>query len=511
MALLKIGRAAVGTAAGGTAEVRFSLSWEDAWKNDVNCDGVWAFAKFRVKDGDWRHASMGAASAVEFDGSDRAPAGFSAGAADAGLWVPETRKGFFVFRTRGQGAVRLENAAFAWDHRKDGVNESDLKGAEVRLFGLEMVHVPQGGFQLGDPQGPKGPDNCFYTYPDKGAYPVTSENEIAMDAREGCLYCDRVPPRPESSRDDTPFVIPGAFPKGFKAFWCMKYGLNTRNYADFLNTLTRRQQQARVASDISGDKVENYYVLSGTKMETQRQPIVCQRAGNGAGAPVKFYTSAPERACNFLSWVDVAAYGAWAALRPITELEFEKACRGTAQPVAGEYAWGTTRIGRADAFSGADGSGAETKLPVTGVVNCAYEGGIAPYHKAEWKEPKNPGFEGPVSNGLFARTRHAGVPQRENDGATFYGIMEMSGNLWEPIVTVGNPKGRLYTGERGDGALDADGFADVKGWPDRTAAGAGMRGATWESDPRYLTLAIREVANFPRPVRGAKSGCRLGF
>lgn len=513
---LKIGPALIkmADAKEGTVDVRFDLSWDDAWKNDINCDGAWVFAKFRVGDGNWHHVSLKSASVGDFDGTDQSPTGFSRGSAnvisETGLWVPKSRKGFFVFRTHGQGPVRLGKAVFPWDYRKDEVKEGDLEKAEIRIFGIEMVYVPQGSFYLGDPQGPNGSENCFYTYPDKGAYLVTSEKEITVDAKEGFLYCDKDQPHPDNSRDDVPFVIPEKFPKGFNAFWCMKYELNTRNYVDFLNTLTRRQQQARVSSDISGDQIENYYVMTNTKVETQRQSIVCQKSGNGTNGPVTFHTSAPERACNMLSWVDVAAYGDWAALRPISELEFEKACRGTAQPVPGEYAWGTTRIGRVDAFDGADGSGDETKIPVTGLVNCAYEGGIAPYHKAEWKEPKNPGFEGPVSNGLFAQSRNANVPVRENDGATFYGIMEMSGNLWEPIVTVGNPRGRTYTGECGDGALSPDGTADVKGWPDSTAVGAGMRGATWESDPKYLTLAIREVANFPRPVRGTKSGCRLG-
>ena len=45
--------------------------------------------------------------------------------------------------------------------------------------------------------------------------------------------------------------------------------------------------------------------------------------------------------CNFLSWMDLAAYLDWAALRPMTELEFEKICRGPNPPIAGEYVWGT--------------------------------------------------------------------------------------------------------------------------------------------------------------------------
>ena len=45
-----------------------------------------------------------------------------------------------------------------------------------------------------------------------------------------------------------------------------------------------------------------------------------------------------------LSWPDLCAYADWAALRPMTELEYEKACRGPNNPVLGEYAWGNTSI-----------------------------------------------------------------------------------------------------------------------------------------------------------------------
>ena len=38
-------------------------------------------------------------------------------------------------------------------------------------------------------------------------------------------------------------------------------------------------------------------------------------------------TDGQDRACNFLNWNDLAAYLQWAALRPMTELEFEKICR----------------------------------------------------------------------------------------------------------------------------------------------------------------------------------------
>jgi len=494
------------------AKIQFDVSWEGAWKNDINCDGVWLFIKYRIADGMWKHATHKQTNDLPFDYLDHTPPGFSLGHekndVEMGMWVPGTHKGVFIFIRKNNCNVQLKGVQILWDYPADGIHAKDLACVEIQCFGLEMVYVPCGDFFVGDPEGTNGPENCLYTYPNNGAYQVTSENEITVDSVDGALYCDK---DNIYSRDDIPFVIPKMFPKGYKAFWCMKYELTTQQYVDFLNTLTRKQQNSRTESDISTDVIENYFVMTNTKTEHLRQSIVCEKNGNSTDKPISFYTYAPFRACSGISWGDIAAYAAWAALRPITEMEYEKACRGTAQPISSEFAWGTRDIGRVDSFSGPDGSGRETKIPTKRLVNCCYGGGIAPYHKKDWKEPQNPGFEGPVSCGLFANSQHLGISRRENDGATFYGIMEMSGNLWGPCVTLGHQKGRAYTGLHGDGLLDENGDATVPDWPGNDCEGTGMRGGTWESDSIYLTVAIREVASFPRPFRRIKGGCRLGF
>ncbi|MEI6436578.1 MAG: hypothetical protein WCP32_17260, partial [Bacteroidota bacterium] len=70
----------------------------------------------------------------------------------------------------------------------------------------------------------------------------------------------------------------------------------------------------------------------------------------------------------------------------------------------------------------------------------------------------------------------------------YYGIMEMSGNVCERPITVGNATGRNYTGNHGDGMLNSSGFADAASWPDATGVGAGFRGGGWsQSIIRFLT------------------------
>lgn len=70
---------------------------------------------------------------------------------------------------------------------------------------------------------------------------------------------------------------------------------------------------------------------------------------------------------------------------------------------------------------------------------------------------------GPLRVG-FAAT---GSTNGAQSGGGYYGAMELSGNLWERPVTVGNDTsgveigGRAFDGVHGNGVLSAGGYADV--------------------------------------------------
>ena len=55
---------------------------------------------------------------------------------------------------------------------------------------------------------------------------------------------------------------------------------------------------------------------------------------------------------NYMTWTDLLAYLDWSCLRPMTEFEYEKICRGPVYPVANEYAWGNQTYTLADANTG---------------------------------------------------------------------------------------------------------------------------------------------------------------
>jgi formylglycine-generating enzyme required for sulfatase activity len=172
---------------------------------------------------------------------------------------------------------------------------------------------------------------------------------------------------------------------------------------------------------------------------------------------------------NYLNWEDLSAYLDWSGLRPMSELEFEKAARGPSTPVSGEYAWGSTAATNA---SGITNGGKIAEVPSNAGANVNWNGGVS----------------GPLRIGSFASLNY-GAASRQNAGGGYYGALELSGNVWERTVTVGNSSGRSFTGTHGDGVLDSNGRANVTSWPSSTTAlGAGFRGGGFLTN--YLDTSI---------------------
>ena len=91
------------------------------------------------------------------------------------------------------------------------------------------------------------------------------------------------------------------------------------------------------------------------------------------------------------------------------------------------------------------------------------------------------GENGPLRVGIFARV---GRQTRIQTGATFFGILDMSGNVSEPVITA-NLSPSTYTGEWGDGMLLDNGNYDVATWPSVESVAlypypVGARGASFD-------------------------------
>jgi formylglycine-generating enzyme required for sulfatase activity len=179
----------------------------------------------------------------------------------------------------------------------------------------------------------------------------------------------------------------------------------------------------------------------------------------------------------------------------MTELEFEKACRGPQAAVVGEYAWGTADVaGSAYTLSdaGASNEGIATNYSTTA--------GNAMYGNT------SSDIGGPIRVGIFAA--NGSNSGRVSAGASYWGIMELSGNVWERPVTIDNGTGRAFTGMHGDGVLTSNGDADAATWPGTDSVGAGWRGGSWFNDTDVVPVSDRSYAGFSYSDRYTLLGFR---
>ncbi len=480
--------------------VEFDISWENSWRvvgGPGNWDAAWVFVKYRIGAGPWLHAWIN-------DDGHSAPSGSSieVGLLDPGSqYIPTSNPGMGVFIYRsspGSGTFTLSNVQLRWNYGDNGL--SDNEQVDIKVFAIEHVYVPQGAFYVGSGGSESGAYYTFDLSMGNDPFLINSEGAINVGTTTGYLYYQN----PSTFSGDQMGPIPAEFPKGFDAFYAMKYEISQKGYVDFLNTLSRAQQSSRVRSDISMDVVMNTYVLSNTTavMPQGRNGIRCYDYIGLIPAPVTFFcdynaNSIPDEindgkeiACSRLSWADLSAYLDWAGLRPMTEFEFEKASRGIINPVANEYVWGNNE-NRATTFI--NNQGYPTESPDEN-SNCS----------------AGPDYFGPIRCGAFARA----TTDRSGSGASYFGIMELGGNVWERPVSVGNPEGRSFTGIHGNGVLSSTGNADAQQWPSSiSAGGSSFRGGSWETEFERLRTSDRFYGANADPVaypgtggRGVRSG-----
>ncbi len=493
--------------------IQFDLSLENSWRDGINYDAAWVFAKFSTDFGaTWRHVTLSL--------SGKNPSGFSVGTGTAiELLVPADKKGVFIQRSgSGVGTVNTTQIKIVWDYGVDGVSDYASYQVLLKVFAIEMVYVPQGYFYAGDSTASDSdPAGGFYnaSSADEQALSLSGEGELTLGgSSSGNLRSRSGMEVSDDFGAGSTVSLAQTFPKGYDAVYAMKYELSQGFYVEFLNTLTRSAQARRVAADISADGIVNVYVMANTaaKSAAYRNEIQAPSSGNGTTEPVVFSTTRPYRAANFLSWMDGCAFADWAALRPMTELEFEKIARGSGSvAVSHEYAWGEAEAVAATQCSTSIEDGSETI--VTENANAHYGAGSLTGCDS------GASTKGPLRIGIFARS----YSNRDLAGAGYYGNMELSGNVWERTVTVGNVQGRSFAGTHGDGLLTTaagyEGNATNWDWPgiDGTrergvtgASGSGFRGGADDEVLARLYLSDRYWAAKTDTTRGL-SGRQYGF
>ncbi|HMQ05913.1 MAG TPA: SUMF1/EgtB/PvdO family nonheme iron enzyme [Saprospiraceae bacterium] len=494
--------------------VQFDLSWENSWRTSsgpANWDAAWVFIKYRVAGGEWQHAWLNGSGHT-------APSGSTI---DVGLRTPGSGfhamtnpgLGVFIYRSaNGTGTFTAEDVHLRWNYGDNGVADSD--NVEVKVFAIEMVYVPEGNFQVGSGGqniGEFRPANVTAISGTVATFEITSTPPV-IQGNNATSSTSNLSARSGNNLDLGTGIgtatLASGFPTGYGAFYGMKYEISQGQYRDFLNTLTRNQQETRFASITVGNYMHSLtgqttpMYRNGVRLVSDPGGISPRVYACDLNPSVSPYTDSDVNqsddgewiACNWLSWGDGMAYADWSGLRPMTELEYEKACRGDQPPVEDEYAWGTTSTTAATSIS--DGGEAGEKADNMG-SNVVFG--------------NQTNVQGPLRVGSFAQMSTT----RELSGSGYYGMMELSGNLWERAVTIGNADGRSYTGEHGDGVLSVAGHSNELTWPGLVSGvvtgstGSGFRGGGYLSVALDLKVSFRNFAATSITNRFNDTGLRL--
>ena len=440
-----------------TQKINFNLAWKNSWRDAINYDAVWLFVKFKTNAGGWKHATLNTNPTLHSTGSQ---------ATGATIAPSSDGKGAYFFRTNaGRGNFSSNNVQLVWNYGSDGVADNDI--IQVMVYSIEMVYVPQAAFYVGDgTDGTGDPGNILQGQLRKAEsntpFQINSENAITLGGTvSGNLSSSAGSTPADDFNANTQQTLPAAYPKGFKAFYCMKYEITQGQYVDFLNSLNYNQQAGVTRQLVATPQYTSVPPSSpiGTKaiITTQgnsnfRNYVEIKAPGIPNTQPAVYCVDADEdnvfdettdggNACGYLTWLDGCAYSDWAGLRPMSQLEYEKACRGPLTPIANEFAWGNN-----------------TRIAATGLINAGTENEVAVNADANVCAANL--IQGPVRVGMFAKADNT----RAQSGATYYGILDMSGNVWERVAALGRTQGRAFAGNHGDGQITINGNADVIGW-----------------------------------------------
>lgn len=489
----------------GQSTITFNVAWNHSWRAawEVSAeqtdgkvpltleswDAAWVFLKFRKRgDDSWSHAMLSTTAA-----DHHAPAG-------AALQVGKTDDGkrcvgVFIHRAKaGHGPNDFQGVTLRWLHGK-----ADPAAVELKVFALQMVYVPECAFWAGD--GSTDPvRGQFSAGATARPFHIESERALTLGGDEGETLNNRdTAGMFLSSQDDftrdVPARLTAEFPKGYQSFYCMRHEVTQQQYVEFLNTLSYAEQLRRtekqgkdkaalqgpeapagtlVMKPVGVDGFQSGQYRSGIKIAVSgvaavSEPLVIRRPNFVAsgtivrpGKPAVYETDAPHVASNFLRNDDGMAFAAWAGLRPMTELEFEKSSRGPLKPVPNEYAWGTDRIAGMNAM---DSKGGRYVLQNAGNADeiVVWQGSHGPddTHGNAPSMGTNDQLRGPLRVGLFATP----TSDRVSAGASYWGILDLTGNVMERPVSVGSAAGRVFKGTHGEGGESpwAELFLGIRG------------------------------------------------
>jgi formylglycine-generating enzyme required for sulfatase activity len=466
-----------------TTTIQFTVQWDNSWwinSGPSNWDAVWIFVKYQdCSTNLWKHVDLSTAAGNH-----------SVSGGQLQINTVTDAKGIFLrLSAAGQGNVGSATVTLKFNTLVDA-------GYNYQVFGIEMVNVPQGDFYIGD--GTRGSNS--YGFSDVNPYPAklitnTIQNATGLGAASSYQF----------NSWGSSAALPTTFPLGWNSFYCMKYEISQEQYASYLNTLTYDQQVSTTAAN--PNSAPGTLAIAGAAFS--RNGIRIKNSGAVSNIPAVYGNDLNNNgtfgepadgqniACNWLQWSDLTAYLDWAALRPMTEFEYENVCRGPTAATPGENAWSTTSLTQA-LYSALNNAGAVNETSTTsGSGLCAYGA--------------NTTAGGPLRCG-FAATA---ATNRVQAGGSYYGAMDMSGNVSEQCIGGYNFNYSGFTSANGDGLLSTSGTANTSGWPSLGGGqgGALCRGGDWFtnttytlniSDRGYMTSNFNQVRDYRVGGRGVR-------
>jgi formylglycine-generating enzyme required for sulfatase activity len=327
--------------------------------------------------------------------------GFANGTGTANtIQVGSDKVGAFVYRSAtGTGTFASTTMQLQWNYGLSGL--TNVTGLEVRVFAIEMVYVPQGDFTIAPTFSVYKANNYNI-----GTIYAPANNIPVINSRltPTLTYTDltntatvRIKGDAGIDTDNNGTVDVTTYPIGYNAFYCYKYELTEQQYADFLNTLTTSQITT--------------LGVAGTSITLT----------NG-----QYFTSTPNRACGNSTSIQFLAYADWSGVRPMSLLEFNKASYGPILPVAYETVC----------------------CPEINTYPMSYYYNILPSQR-NGRDISEVGSYATASSSKF------------DSGATYYGMMDFTGNVMEPCVHL---KNYTFTNTNGNGVLGSTGATDVSTW-----------------------------------------------